>query len=313
VQLIVSASTGGGYDAYARTIARNMARHIPGTPSIVVKNMQGAGGIVATNYVYNVAPRDGSLFAAVINAVAFQPLLGNKAAKFDAKKFLWLGSANSETGLIFVDHKSKVKTFQDLRSRSISFGAAGAGSSTTLYYRLLNGVLGTKIKIILGYKGSSESFMALERGEIEGYFAFWSSLKTRQAELLKAKKIRNIVQIALEKDRELPDIPLVLDFAKSQSERDAVALAVAPLAIGRPFLAPPEVPADRGRALQTAFLATMKDAGFLAEAKKRRLEVSSHMSGERVIALLNKMYATPKDVVAKVAALSKRKKKKRAK
>ncbi len=174
VQIIVSAGAGGGYDLYARTIARHMPQHIPGVPAFVVKNMQGGGGIIATNFLYNVAPRDGSVLGAVINAVAFQPLLGRPEAKFDAKKFIWLGSANSETGTIFVDQKSSVRSFADIRKEAITVGASGAGSSTTLYYRLLNKVLGTKLKIVLGYKGSQGGFLALERGEIDGYFAFWS-------------------------------------------------------------------------------------------------------------------------------------------
>lgn len=313
LQVIVSAGPGGGYDLYARSIMRHMVRHIPGGPAVVVKNMQGGGGIIGTNFLYNVASRDGSVIGAVINTVPFQPLLGRAEAKFDAKKFIWLGSANSETGTIFVNQQSAVRAFNDFRERAVTVGASGAGSSTTLYYRLLNKVLGTKFKIILGYKGSQGGFLALERGEIEGYFSFWSSLKTSYASLLKEKKIRLIVQIGLERDPELPNIPLALDFAKTESQRQAIELAAAPLSMGRPFLAPPGIPAARAEALQTAFMATMKDPKFVSEAGKERLLLTGLKSGDQILALINRVYKTPKDVVATVAALAVTKKKKKKK
>jgi tripartite-type tricarboxylate transporter receptor subunit TctC len=305
VDLIISTTTGGGYDAYARVLARYMPAHVPGTPSITPKNMPGAGGIKAANYMYAEAAKDGSVFATIQNPVPFQPLLGVKQALYDATKFNWIGSANTEVGLVFVWHTSKVTKFEDLMNREVTVAGTGGGSSTDFYYRLLNALVGTKLKSITGYPGSTESFLALERGEVEGFFLFWSTEQSQYAQRLEKKEIRNIVQFSLEKSPDLPDVPFAPNYIKNPKDKQAFELAVAPLAIGRPYLAPPNVPADRVKALQDAFLATLKDPKFLAEAKKLKMEISGVKSGNDVSDLVKRIYKTPKDVVAKVAEITK--------
>jgi tripartite-type tricarboxylate transporter receptor subunit TctC len=305
IDLVISTTTGGGYDAYARVLARYMPAHIPGSPSITPKNMPGAGGIKTANYMAAEAAKDGSVFATVQNPVPFQPLLGVKQARYDATKFDWIGSANTETGIVFVWKTSKVTKFEDLLNREVTVAGTGGGSSTDFYYRLLNALVGTKLKSITGYPGSTESFLALERGEVEGFFLFYSTERSQYAQRLANNDIRNIVQFSLEKNPDLPNLPFAPDYIKNEKDKQAFELAVAPLAIGRPYLAPEGVPADRLKALRTAFVATMKDPKFLAEAAKLKLEISGVKSGEEVSDLVKRIYKTPKDVVAKVAEITK--------
>jgi tripartite-type tricarboxylate transporter receptor subunit TctC len=307
VDVVISTTTGGGYDSYARVLARYMPDHLPGKPNMTPKNMPGAGGIKAANYLYAEAAKDGSVFGTVQNPVPFQPQLGVKQAMYDATKFGWVGSANSEVGLIFVWHTSKVTKFEDILEHQITVAGTGGGSSTDFYYQLLNSFVGTKLKSITGYPGSTESFLALERGEVEGFFLFWSSEKATYPTQLKNKDFRNIVQFSLEKskDPQLADVPFAPDYIKDPKNRAAFDYAVGPLAMGRPFLAPPGLPADRLKALQDAFMATMKDPKFLAQAEKEGLQVSGAKSGEEVAALVKKIYQTPSDIVAKVAAITK--------
>lgn len=305
VDLIISTTTGGGYDTIARVLARYMPEHIPGSPNITPKNMPGAGGIKTANYLAAEAPRDGRLFATIQNPVPFQPLLGVSQAMYDATKFSWIGSANTEIGLVFVWHTSKVTKFEDLMSREVTVAGTGGGSSTDFYYRLLNAYVGTKLKSITGYPGSTESFLALERGEVEGFFLFWSTMKSAYAQRLDKKEIRNIVQFSLEKSPELPDVPFAPDYIKNEKDKQAFEFAVGPLAMGRPYVAPEGIPADRLAALRAAFLATLKDPKFLAEANKLKLDISGVKSGEEVSDLVKHLYNTPKEIVDKVAEITK--------
>jgi tripartite-type tricarboxylate transporter receptor subunit TctC len=307
VDVVISTTTGGGYDSYARVLARYMPDHLAGKPNMTPKNMPGAGGIKAANYLYAEAPKDGSVFGTVQNPVPFQPQLGVKQALYDATKFGWIGSANAEVGLVFVWKTSKVTKFEDVLQHEITVAGTGGGSSTDFYYQLLNSLVGTKLKSITGYPGSTESFLALERGEVEGFFLFWSSERATYPSQLKNKDFRNIVQFSLEKskDPQLAEIPFANDYIKDPKNKAAFEYAVGPLAMGRPFLAPPNLPADRLKALQDAFMATMKDAKFLAQAEKEGLDVSGVKSGAEVEALVKKLYATPPDIVAKVAEITK--------
>jgi tripartite-type tricarboxylate transporter receptor subunit TctC len=305
VDLVISTTTGGGYDTIARVLARYMPAHIPGTPKITPKNMPGAGGIKAANYLASEGPRDGSMFATIQNPVAFQPLLGVQQAMYDARKFSWIGSANTEVGLLFVWHTSTVTKFEDLMTREVTVAGTGGGSSTDFYYRLLNDFVGLKLKSITGYPGSTESFLALERGEVEGFFLFWSTEKSSYGQRLANKEIRNVAQFSLAKSPDLPDVPFANDYIKDPAKKAAFEFAVGPLGMGRPYVAPEGVPADRLKALRTAFLETLKDKQFVAEAEKLKLDLSGIKSGEEVAELVNKLYATPKDVVAKVAEITK--------
>jgi tripartite-type tricarboxylate transporter receptor subunit TctC len=303
LQLIISSTPGGGYDAMARAYARYMGSYMPGSPPVIVRNMPGAGGITAGNWLYATAPQDGTTLAAVHQGVAFQPLFGEKAARFDATKFGWVGNANSEVGVFFVRHQSKMQTVQDLFTNEVFAAATDGGSTTAFTYRTLNGLIGTKIKIVTGYPGSNESFLALERGEVEGFFTVWTSVKARGA-LYRDKQIRVLLQIAMEKTPELPDVPLASEFVKSEADRLALELSVAPGKLGRPYIAPPNLPKDRLEALRKAFMETSRNKSFVAEIDKMGLEVGDPMSGADAQALITRLNSTPPDIVAKVAALT---------
>lgn len=304
IDLIVASTPGGGYDAMARTYARHLPRYIPGAPSIIVRNMPGAGGLVAANYLYNTASRDGTVIATVQQGVVFQPLFGEKQARFDALKFNWIGNANSEVGIFLVWHTSKVNTIRDAFSTEIASAATDGGSSTAFTYRLMNGLLGTKLKIVTGYPGANESFMALERGEVEGFFTVWTSMKAR-TNLLKNNLVRILVQSAMEKASDLPNVPLASQFVKSDFDRQVLELSEAPGTLGRPYIAPPGVPPERLRLLQTAFVNTSKDEAFRKELATVNLEVDNVMSGPDSASLLQRFYQSPKEVVAKVESLTK--------
>jgi tripartite-type tricarboxylate transporter receptor subunit TctC len=300
IDLIISTSVGTGYDTLGRVIADHFANHIPGKPHIVVRNQAGAGGLTTANYVYNIAAKDGSVLASVQNPVPFTPLFGEPQARFDALKMNYIGSANSEVGLAFVWKTSKIQTIEDAMQTESLMGATGGGSTSAFQGRAMNAFIGTKFKIISGYPGSTEAFLAVERGEVDGYpSVFWSTLKSTKPDWLRDHSIRLLVQLALEKHPELPDVPLVLDYAKTPEDRQALELIFAPQLPGRPFIAPPGIPAERLTALQDAFMATLKDPAFLAEAKKRDIEIQAK-SGAEVRDFVARIYQTPKDIVERV-------------
>jgi tripartite-type tricarboxylate transporter receptor subunit TctC len=304
VTLLISSSVGGGYNRYARTVGRHIGKYIPGNPSIIAKNMPGAGGLKATNYLYKVAPQDGSTIGSIQNTALFEPLWGNKLARFDVNKFNWLGSANSEVSMIVVWHTAPVKTIQDLLKTEITVGATGAASTPAFFGRLQNALLGTKMKIINGYKGMTTAFFAMEKGEVQGFpSAFYSSLKSRWGHMLDKKQIRILVQVALKKHPELPHIPLAHEIASSKENQALFKLASAPLAIGRPSLAPPGVPKDRVKALRAAFAATMESAGYIKDAKKQRLETGNWVSGSRIDKIIKSSYNAPRPVVARLTVI----------
>jgi tripartite-type tricarboxylate transporter receptor subunit TctC len=303
IDLIISSSVGGGYDTLGRLVAEHMSRHIPGNPHIIARNMPSAGGLSAMNFLYNVAPKDGATIATVQNPNPFVPLFGEPQARFDALKFTYLGSANSEVAIAFVWKTSQVKTIEDAMKRESTMGTTGGGSTSAFQGRAMNAFIGTKFKVITGYPGSTEAFLAVERGEVDGYPSiFWTTLKATKPEWLRDNSITMLTQLALEKHPDLPNVPLVLDFAKTPADRAALELMLASQLPGRPYLAPPGLPSDRVKILQDAFMATMADAEFLAVAKKRDLEILPK-SGPEVQEFIARIYKTPKDVVDRVNAV----------
>ena len=305
VSLVVSSSAGGGYDTLARAISRYLPKHIPGNPAVVVRNMPGAGGIVATNFVYNVAPKDGLTIAGVQNNTPFEPLLGTKEADYDPKKFNWLGSPSHETGLLIVWHTVPVNTVEDVRKREITVSSSGANSTPSFYARLLQDLLGLKLKIVVGYKGQNESFLAMEQGEIEGYPSiFWSSLAATRPEWIKQKKVKYIVQYGPEKEPDAGDTPTVEQFLTKQEDKLLLKAAIAPLALGRPYLMPPGVPADRVAMMQKAMMDTFKDKDFLAEAEKLNLGINVPQSADDIKKLVDEAYATPPDVLKRLREIA---------
>jgi tripartite-type tricarboxylate transporter receptor subunit TctC len=307
IKLVVGSDPGGGYDAYARLLARHWSKYIPGSPQIVVQNMPGAGGLKTMNYIAHVAPRDGLTVGAVQNSIGYEPMMGisggKENAQFDLLKVNWVGSMAKEVALSVFWNPSPVKTIEDLQKIEVTTGSTGAATSNTIYARMMNSILGTKFNIVHGYPNQPPIWLAMERGELQGSAGpFYSSLANSKPEWLRDKKITIVVQIALEKHPKLPDVPLVLDYAKTPADRQEMELAVASLLMGRPYVMPEGVPADRVKILQDSFMAAMKDPELLSDAEKMRLEVDA-INGETIHTLLVKMYGTPQPIIDKVTAI----------
>ena len=300
IRLIISSDVGGGYDAYSRVLAEHLPRHIPGEPNIIVQNMPGAGGLVATNFVYNVAPKDGTVIANVQRGVPFMPILGLEGPQFDPTKFNWIGSLNNEVGVMAIWHTSDVKTLEDARENEVVIGGSGP-NDTELSPRLLNDVIGTKFKIISGYPSSSAITLAMERGEVEGFSTSYSALKTRNADWIKDDKVSIIVQNATKKHPDLPDVPIASEFADTDEERQVLDLYYARQAIGRPFLAPPGVPEDRVEILREAFDAMIQDPDFRADMEKQNLELNP-VGGEEIQDLIDRVVQTPQPIVDRLVS-----------
>ncbi|MBX9775030.1 MAG: hypothetical protein K2Y71_11535 [Xanthobacteraceae bacterium] len=302
ITLIVSSAPGGGYDALSRTVAPHLSRHIPGNPNVVVRNMSGAGGIVAVNHLFNVAAKDGTVIANVQNNTPFEPLFGTKEAMYDPLKFNWLGTPSIETALLTVWHQTPVTSWQDVLTREITMGSSGVNSTPSFYGRLLIETLALKLKLIVGYESQSRVFLAMERGEVDGYpSVFYSALTSTRPSWLPEKKVKLLVQVGLEKEPNLPDVPSALDLAKNARDRSLIEVGAAPLGTGRPFLMPPGVPAERVAAMRKALSDTFRDPAFVEEAKKRQLDVASQRSGEELQALVQRIYTkTEPDVIARL-------------
>ena len=302
VDLYIGYSVGGGYDIYARLLARHMGKHLPGNPTVVPRNMEGAGSLRLANWLYKAAPRDGSAFGTIGRAIAFEPLFGEQSAQFKATEFGWLGSANDEVSVCASWGKTGITRFEDLYAREVFVGGTGGNSDTDTFPKAINSILGTKMKLVTGYPGGNDITLALQRGEVQARCGWsWSSIKTNHAAWVKDGTLKILAQLALEKHPDLPHVPLIMDMVKTPEQRQVLRLVFAGQVMGRPFLAPPGVPADRLAALRKAFMATMQDPAFLAEAEKIKLEIRP-VSGEAVQKLVAEVYASPPEVVKKAAA-----------
>ena len=297
IRLIISTTTGGGYDVYARTVARHLGGHVPGNPAIVPQNMPGAGGIAAANYIYNVAPRDGSVICLLQNTVALEPLYANRQAQFDAAKFSWLGTPTTEVALYMVWHGSKIKSLQDAQTHEMITGGAGAASTPAFYGRLFNEIFNMKARLITGYPGQNEILLAMENGEVEAMASpFWSSIKASRPTWYPQSKIRFLFQYGAEPHPELKDVPFALDLLASDADKTLLRTASAPLGLGRPFVAPPGIPADRLGALRAGMRATFNDPQFREDCEKQRLECSDQRSSEQIDAIIAQAYSTPEPI-----------------
>ena len=304
ISVMVGFSPGGSSSLYAQALARHMGRYLPGNPSFIVQHVPGAGGLVLANSMFNIAPRDGTAFAITGRTAAIEPLLGNKNARFDGRQFNWLGTANVEHTTCSLWHSAKVKTLQDALQMEAVVGGSGADATEVIFPKAANKLVGTKFKIVLGYPGSTEILLALERGEVDGFCGIgWTFLKLRKAEWLKDRKINILYQMSIEKHPDLPHVPAIIDYAKTAEDRSVFEFLFAPQQMGRPFFAPPGVPAERVRALREAFAQTLKDAQFLAEAEKSGIEVQL-VDGERIQKLVDTIYASPTDVIARAKAVA---------
>jgi tripartite-type tricarboxylate transporter receptor subunit TctC len=304
IRISVGFSPGGSSSLYAQALARHMGQYVPGNPALIVQHMPGAGGLVAANYVYNNAARDGSEFAITSRTAAMEPLLGNQNAKFDPLKLNWIGNANIENSVCVAWHTAPVKTVDDVFTQELIVGGGSTASQEVMFPRAFNRLLGAKFKIVTGYPGSTEILLAMERGEVQGFCGIgWTFVKLRKGDWLKEKKINVLFQMALAKHPDILHVPAILDYARSADDRQVLELLFAPQEMGRPFFAPPGIPAERVAALRTAFARTLKDAKFLEEAEKQGIEVQP-VTGEEIQKLLERIYASPKAVVDRAKAVT---------
>ena len=297
IQLYIGYSVGGGYDLYARVLARHLGDHVPGHPTIVPQNMPGAGSLRLANYLYNVAPKDGTAIATFARGMATYSLLGGTGIQFDARKFTWLGSVTDEVSVCAFTQKSGIQTWQDMLTKSYTIGGTGTASDTDIFPKALKNIFHLKLKLITGFPGGADVVLALERNEVDGRCGWsWSSLVSRNKQLYDTKQITVPVQLALRKHEDLPNVPLVTDLTKDPKELQALKLIFSRQTMARPYVAPAGLPDDRKQALRQAFDATMKDPAFLDEAQKTDLEVHP-VSGAEIDTLLADLYSSPPEVV----------------
>ena len=299
VRLIVGIGVGSGYDINARLLARYLPKYIPGNPTVIVQNQPGAGSLSMTNQLYAGGPFDGTAIGASFNGLPTTPLLQPTGARFEAVKLNWVGSTNRETQAMYVWHTAPIQTLDDLKTKEMIVGAQAPGSTQYDYPVLARELFGWKTKVITGYEATPKIHLAMERGEVHGTWANWSTLKAIAGQWLDEKKVRILAQWALRKHPEMPNVPLILELAKTEEQKQSLNLALARLEFGRPFFMPPNVPAERVAAIRRAFDAVMKDKDFLDEADKLKIEIDP-LSGEQVAALIEQIYKTPAETVARV-------------
>ena len=299
VRLIVGVGVGTGYDVNARVLARHIGRHIPGNPIIIVQNQPGAGSLTMTNQMYAAGPFDGTVIGASFNGLPTAPLLQPNGVRFDSTKINWVGSTNRETQTMYVWHTAPMQTLADLKTKEMVVGAQAPGSTQYDYPMLGRALFGLKFKIVTGYKSTSDINLAMERGEVHGTLANWSTVKTLNLKQYQDKLIRILVVWGARQHPELPGIPLAAALATTPEQKQALQLALARLEFGRPFFMPPDVPAERVQAIRRAFDDAMKDKEFLAEADRLKIEIDP-VTGEQIGEMLANMAKTPADVVARV-------------
>jgi tripartite-type tricarboxylate transporter receptor subunit TctC len=303
IRFVVGTAPGGNYDLLARTVARHMANYIPGHPYIIVQNQPSGGGLVMTNQLYALGPDDGTVIGVPINGIPAAPLLQPNFAHYDASKLIWLGSVSREPYVAYVWHTAPVQSLAELLTKQLVVGATVPGSTMFDFPLVTNKIVGTKFKIVPGYGSTPQMNEAMERGETEGVAGLgWSAVLTQISPFLRDKKIKVIAQFGLERSKALPDVPLMLDLAKTPGDRQALSMLFGRTEYGRPYFLPPNVPPERVEALRRAFDATMKDPGFIAEAGKIGFEVDP-MTGEQVQKLVGDLAKTPPDIVSRVRTI----------
>lgn len=298
VTVITSTGAGGTYDIGARAIARHMPRFIPGKPTMIVQNMPGAGNVLATNYMYTIAPKDGSSIAVVHAAMPLHQVLDGRGVRYDASKFNWLGSTGSENEVIIVWHTAGIKTIEDAKKKEVILGGTGEGSGIFIIPTAMNNVLGTKFKMVIGYKSSEDVNLAMQRGEVQARAFGFSSIMAQHSDWVRDKLVDILAQAGTKRDHRIQNVPLLIELTKTEEDREIMALISSPAGVGHPYLAPPDVPADRLAILRSAFISTLKDKSFLAEAARLQLEVDP-MDAAEVTAIVSETIKTPPAVVAK--------------
>jgi tripartite-type tricarboxylate transporter receptor subunit TctC len=304
IRVVVGSEVGGGYDLYARTFAAHLRRHVPGEPTILVQNMPGGGGLQSANWLFNIAPKDGLVIGLIQRGVPFYPFFGDKNALFTPTQFNWLGSFASEVGSTTVWHTAKAQTMADAFNSSIVLGGSGPNDSET-YPHLMNNTIGTKFRIVSGYRANSTVLLAMERGEVEGLTGSWSSIKSERPNWLRDKQIRVLVQIARTRAPDLADVPLVTDYVKTDEHKAMWKVILAMAEVGRPVAAPPGTPPELTKVLRKAFTATVSDPAFIAEMERGRRELSPE-DGETMQRLLDEVAATPPETLTKLIGYTRR-------
>jgi tripartite-type tricarboxylate transporter receptor subunit TctC len=308
VELYVGVSVGGGYDSHMRVVARHIGKHIPGNPTIVPLNMVGAGGLKMTNWLYNAAPQDGSVFALLNRGIPLEPLIGitpQENIRFDAQKFNWLGSSTNETSVCVAHRRVGIDRFAQLYDEELIVGGVGAGVDADDFPRVLQGALGVNFRVVSGYPGGNDTLFALERGEVDGRCGWsWSSLLSTHEPWVRDGTLNVLLQMSQAPNAELTamGVPWVMDFAEDDETKQILNLVFVRLAVGRPYGAPPNVPPERVEALRRAFDATMSDPEFLADAERARLEITP-MTGEEAQRLIAEAYKTPQDIAEKTRSM----------
>jgi tripartite-type tricarboxylate transporter receptor subunit TctC len=293
LEMIIGYSPGGTYDLYARLVARYLGNYIPGKPLIIPRNMPGAGSRAAANWMFSVAPRDGTVLATADQSLSLQQATGDKRISFDTTKFIYIGNPNIENNTTATWYKSGIKTIEDAKRREVTMGATG-GSTSSQYPRAMNALLGTKFKVVLGYQGGNDVNLAMERGEVDGRGSnSWTSWKSTRPDWLAEKKINILVQIGLAKAVDLPDVPLLMDLATSAEDRALLRLLSASTNVGRPIFTTPDAPPERVAALRKAFDAMVRDPAFIDQAGKEKFDIDP-LSGEGVQKVVTEIVATPK-------------------
>ncbi|MGE5538183.1 MAG: Bug family tripartite tricarboxylate transporter substrate binding protein [Gemmatimonas sp.] len=298
INLMIGFGPGGANDVWARAIAKHMPKHLPGNPNIVPQNVPGAGGLKLMNQLANVSPKDGTAIGLVNRGIPLEPLLGGQGTQFDPMKMNWIGSPDKDVTVCSARKDAAVQKMEDLFSKELIVGATGSGADTAIYPEFLAELLGMKFKTIKGYPGSKEISLAMERKEVQGICLAYDSLMRQP--LARDGKVNILFQAALTADPRLKDVPIGTDLARSEADRAALKLFFARVALGRPFVAPPGVPAERVTALRNAFDETMKDPDFLADAKRQDLSVDA-ITGQEIADIIADVYKTPKDVVARTS------------
>jgi tripartite-type tricarboxylate transporter receptor subunit TctC len=303
INLLIGFPVSNAYDTYGRAVARHLGKHIPGNPTVVPINRPGAGSLTAANALYNSVPKDGATIAHFNRSVPLEPLMANPSARFDGRKFTWLGSVGNEVSVCVGWHTAAVQTWNDMLTKEFIAGAAGMSADTGVFANVLKNVFGAKIKIITGYPGGGEMSLAMEKGEIDGRCGWsWSGVKSQKPDWLADKKVNILLQLGLQKSAELPNVPLVVDLATTEDQRQILKLVFSRQEFAWPFAAPPDIPEDRKAALRAGFAATMTDPEFLADAKKIQIDVNP-VSADAVEKLISDLYATPEAIQAKVRSI----------
>jgi tripartite-type tricarboxylate transporter receptor subunit TctC len=302
INLVIGYPSGGAPDVYARLVTRHLGKYLPGSPSVIVRNMPGAGSILAANHIFNVAPKDGTILGLLAPTLPLEQALGSSASRYKASGFYWIGRLATNSNITFIMNTSQVKTIADAFDKVAILSATGRSSTNAIYPTVLNNVLGTKFKIVTGYEGSAPAMLAMERGEVEGHSATYDGLKNQHNDWITTKKINIVVQYSLRRNPELPDVPTAVELARTPEQASVLRAIFSASDIGKFILTTPDVPIERVTALRLAFDAMVKDPDFLSDAEKLRIELDP-LPGLELQKIVEEVQGMDAQVLEKVKAI----------